>query len=58
MTNEEIQQNIDRLFEDLLTKLENYKVAIHVSQQIDRNYISAKIKAIEAKILELRELKR
>jgi len=58
MTNEEIQQNIDQLFEDLLTELEKYKEAIHVSQQIDRNLISAKIKVIERKILELRELKR
>ena len=58
MTNEEIQQNIDQLFEDLLTELEKYKEAIHVSQQIDRNLISAKIKVIECKILELRELKR
>jgi len=41
-----------------LTELEKYKEAIHVSQQIDRNLISAKIKVIERKILELRELKR
>jgi hypothetical protein len=55
MPNAEIQQHIDLLFEDLLTELEKYKVAIHVSQQTDRNFISAKKKAIEAKILELRE---
>ena len=58
VTNEEIQQKIDQLFEDLLTEIEKYKIAIHVSPHADRSLISAKIKAIEANILELRELKR
>ena len=58
MTNEELQQNIDQLFEVLLTELEKYKEAIHFSQQVDRNLIAAKIEIIKSKILELRELKR
>ena len=58
MTNEEVQRHIDLLLEDLLAELENYKVAIHVTQPIDRNNITAKISAIESKIQELRaELK-